>query len=116
MLTNDLFLQAGMKEVQSIIDLFRQTAQIQPDVKCRIRHVVDLESHVQESSDHIIALVPEMVLQSFHLIADFSRFQHGHSGFLKWDICASVKIGAATADRFDEFFGAENPSYTLEPC
>ena len=80
---NDLLLQASLEEVETVVDLLRQSAQVEPDVERRVGSVVELESHSLQAAEHVVTLLAEVVLQGLHLVADFSRLQHGNGCFLE---------------------------------
>jgi hypothetical protein len=54
---DDLLLQTGLKEVETVGDGARQAFEIEPQVECTIRHVFDHETHVTQALDHVITLV-----------------------------------------------------------
>jgi hypothetical protein len=109
---NDLLLQAGLEEVEAVIDAFRQRAKVQPDVEGRVGRVVELEAHVRQAAENVVALVAEVGLQGFHLVAHFGRLEHGDRGFLEGHVGATVEVAAAGADGFDELLRADDPCNT----
>jgi hypothetical protein len=54
----------------------RKTLEIKPQVKRRIGHGLDIEAHLSETTNYIVALRLEVCLESFHLGADFVGFEH----------------------------------------
>lgn len=109
---NDLLLQTGLEEVQAVADRAGKTLEVQPQVECAVGHVADVETHLTEAVDHIVPLLTEMCLESYHLLAHETRFQHRHGGLLEGRIGATVQVRTAGADGLDEFLGADDPSDT----
>lgn len=93
--TNHFLLQAPLHEVQPIIDLLGQTPQIQPDVESRIRHILDLEAHLLQPPEDIVALHLEVRLQRFHFVQHLRGLEHVNGGFLERHIGAAVEVGTA---------------------
>ena len=87
---NNLLLQASLEEVEAIVDLLRQSAQVEPDVESRVGRVVELKAHVFQAAEHVVALLAEVELQGFHLVAHLGRLQHGDGGFLEGHVGAAV--------------------------
>ena len=113
-LTYDLLLQALLEEIQSIIDLLRQTPQIQPDIECRIRNELNLEANLLQPAKDIIALVAEVPLERFHFLKHLVGLEHGNRRFLEGYVRSSVEVRAAGTDCADEGFGSNDPGDTLE--
>lgn len=138
---NDLLLEAGLEEVEAVLDGLGQAFEVEPQVKGRVGHELDGEAHVAQALDHVVALVAEVALQGLHLGLDQAGLQHGDGRLLEGDVGATVKVGAARADavfflfvgrkgglvslahdiilrftgyllRLDEFLGAQDPGHT----
>lgn len=95
---NDLLLQTGLEEVQTVGDLAGETFQVEPDVEGAVRHVLDHEAHVTEALDHIVALVAEVSLQRNHLLLHKGRLKHGNRGLLERCVGTTIEVGTAGAD------------------
>jgi hypothetical protein len=137
---NDLLLQTGLEEVQTVGDGAWQTLEIEPDVEGAVRHVLDHETHFTETLDDIVALVAEMSLQRNHFLLHKGGLEHGNGGLLKGSVGATIEVGTAGTDtdfmvsfvrlksleycnsraamgardnsRLDELFGTQNPCDT----
>ena len=107
--TDDLLLQAFLKEIQAVVDLLGQVAEIQPDVERRVGHILDLEAHVLEAAQHVVALRFEVCLQRFHFLEDVARLEHGDGSFLEGNVGAAVQVRATAANGFDELLGTDDP-------
>lgn len=106
---NDLLLQTGLEEVQAIANRAGQALKVQPQVEGRVGHLLDVEAHLAQTVDDVVALRPKVRLQRGHLGAHELRLKHRHGGLLEGRVGAAVQVGAAAADRLDELFGADDP-------
>lgn len=96
-------LETRLEEVQSITNGLGQAFEIKPQVEGRVGDGLDVETHVCEAGDDVVALVAEMCLEGLHLCANLVGLEHGNGGFLEGHVGATVKVGTAGADGFDEF-------------
>lgn len=62
-----------------------------------------MEAHLTKTTDDVVALRFEVLLQRFHFSEHFVRFKHGDCGFLEGNVRPAVQVGSAGADCFDEF-------------
>ena len=113
-LTYDLLLQALLEEIQSIIDLLRQTPQIQPDIERRIGNELDLKANLLQTAKDVVALVAEVPLERFHFLEHFVGLEHGNRRFLEGYVRSSVEVGSTGTDGADEGFGSNDPGDTLQ--
>lgn len=109
---NDLLLQTGLEEVQAVRDGLGQTLEVQPQVEGRVRHVLDDEAHLAQTTDHQVALVAEVALQVHHLVLHEAGLQHGDGGFLEGVGGTSVEVRTTGADGGDVLLGTQNPCDT----
>ena len=113
-LTYDLLLQALLEEIQSIVDLLRQTPQIQPDIERRIGNELDLKANLLQTAKDVVALVAEVPLERFHFLEHFVGLEHGNRRFLEGYVRSSVEVGSTGTDGADEGFGSNDPGDTLQ--
>ena len=113
-LTYDLLFQALLEEVQSIVDLFGQTSQVQPNIECRIRNELDVKADLLQTAKDEIALLAEVLLQRLHLLEHLVGLEHRNRRFLEGYVGSSVKVRAARTDSADEGFGSNDPGDTLK--
>lgn len=106
---DDMLLEALLKEVQSVADGRRQPTEVEPDVKGRVWHVCDLESHLSESAQDVVPLGLEVRLQRLHLSPHVLGFEHGDGRLLKRYVRPAIQIGATGANGADELFGTNDP-------
>ncbi len=75
-----------------------------------------MEAHVAKTADHVITFLHEMFLESFHFVQYFCWFEHWNCRFLEGNVGATVEVGSAGADGFDEFlFGLVHLHGTSQP-
>lgn len=108
---DDLLLQTGLEEVEAVTDLAGQALKIQPQVEGRVGDVLDVEAHLAQALDHVVALHPEVELQRLHLLAHQLGLQHRYGGLLEGRVGTAVQVRAARADGLDELLGAQNPGH-----
>jgi hypothetical protein len=109
---NDLLLQTGLEEVETVGDGLGKTLEVQPQVEGRVWDVFNDKSHFAESTDDVVSLVAEVALQMGHLDLDQVRLQHGNGGFLQGVNSTAVKVATARSDSADVLLGAKDPSNT----
>ena len=113
-LTYDLLLQALLEEIQSIVDLLRQTPQIQPDIERRIRNEFDVKANFLQTAKDVITLVAEVPLERFHLLEHLVGLEHRNRRFLEGYVRSSVEVRSTGTNGADEGFGSNDPGDTLE--
>lgn len=106
---DDLFMETGVEEVETIVDTLGERRQVQPQVERGVGDKRDLEAHLSQSANYIVSLFAEVVLQGAHLVLDFSRLKHGNGSLLEGDVGASIEIRATRADSLDELLGSNDP-------
>ena len=114
LLTYDLLLQALLEEVQSIVDLLRQTPQIQPDIERRIRNELDVKANLLQTAKDVVALVAEVPLERFHFLKHLIGLEHWNRRFLEGYVCSSVEVRSTGTDSANEGFWSNDPGDTLE--
>nr|POE47029.1 hypothetical protein CFP56_00361 [Quercus suber] len=108
---DDLLLQAGLEEVEPVVDLAGQLLEIEPEVEGAVGQVGEVEAHGPEAAGDVVALVAEVRLQRLHLVAHLVGLEHGDGGFLEGHVGAAVEVGATGADSFDEVLGPDDPGH-----
>lgn len=106
---NDLFMETGVEEVETIVDAFGERRQVQPQVEGGVRDKRDLEAHFSQSTNNIVSLFAEVVLQGTHFVLDFSGLKHRDSSLLEGDVGASIEVRSTRADSLDELLGSNDP-------
>lgn len=109
---NDLLLQTRLEEVEAVADRAGETAQVKPQVESTVGHIANVEAHLTEAVNHVVALLPEVLLQGGHFLADQGRLKHGDRGLLEGCVGAAIQVRTAGADGFDELLGAQDPGDT----
>lgn len=109
---NDLLLQTRLEKVQTVADGTRKTLQVEPEVKGRVGHRLDVEAHLAETVNHVVTLGAEVALERLHLAEDEAGLQHGDSGLLERHVGATVQVRTTAANGLDELLGTNDPGNT----
>ena len=108
---DDLLLQAGLEEVETVGNRVGQPLQVEPEVESRVGHELDAETDFAKAADDEIALIHEVALQSLHLGLYQSRLEHRDGRLLERNVGAAIEVGATAANGLDKLLGTQDPSY-----
>ena len=105
-----LLLQQLLKERQPIVDGGRQTLQVEPDVERRARGHAHLEAHLPQPTEHVVALVVEVLLERELLLVHARGVEQWDRRELQRVVGATVEEGARLRERGDQVPRPDHPA------